>query len=271
MPRQDSYKSTVERFIGLVQANPVLYDANLPDHRDIEVLNDVWVNISEAMGSSSLDVDGWKKKWRNLRDTYVKQVKFDRIAQSNPALSTSKRKPWRFTQVMKFLDEFIEHKSNAFLPPVSFGDDGNESNGPSDRSDAGSGSCSDRSSVVSTESQRAINGVKVESPFSQLPPMTKPYMLPQNFPVKKARYTDSPVNEDYGTEPTVNFGRHDQPRFVPSEDSDGDEAFFESCALRIKKMPAQTRSFLKLQISQLFVNAENPYIPPLPITPLPSH
>ena len=49
-----------------------------------------------------------------------------------------------------------------------------------------------------------------------------------------------------------------------------EEAFFESCAFRMKRLPLQTRSFLQLQISQLFVNAENPGLPPVPITPLPS-
>lgn len=50
-----------------------------------------------------------------------------------------------------------------------------------------------------------------------------------------------------------------------------EDAFFKSCALRAKKLPFQTRSFLQLQITQLFVNAENPELPPIPITPLPSH
>ena len=48
-----------------------------------------------------------------------------------------------------------------------------------------------------------------------------------------------------------------------------EDVFFESCALRIKKLPPSVRSFLQLQISQLFINAENPQLQ-IPITPLPA-
>ena len=50
---------------------------------------------------------------------------------------------------------------------------------------------------------------------------------------------------------------------------DADDMFFDSCALRCKKLPATTRSFLQLQVSQLFFNAENPHMPQVQITPLP--
>ena len=56
------------------------------------------------------------------------------------------------------------------------------------------------------------------------------------------------------------------------EKRSADDAFFESCALRMQKIPPKLRAYLQLQISQLFLNAENysdPQLPQLPITPLP--
>ncbi|KAI0223772.1 hypothetical protein LSAT2_025097 [Lamellibrachia satsuma] len=50
---------------------------------------------------------------------------------------------------------------------------------------------------------------------------------------------------------------------------DADDVFYESCALRSKKLPATTQSFLQLQVSQLFFNAENPLMLPVQITPVP--
>lgn len=50
---------------------------------------------------------------------------------------------------------------------------------------------------------------------------------------------------------------------------DQEDVFFESCALRMKKMDPQTKSYLQLQISTLFCNAENQDRPPIPISPLP--
>lgn len=53
------------------------------------------------------------------------------------------------------------------------------------------------------------------------------------------------------------------------EEKTVEDVFFETCVLRMKKLPATMQSFLQLQISQLFLNAENPQLPQLPITPLP--
>ena len=49
----------------------------------------------------------------------------------------------------------------------------------------------------------------------------------------------------------------------------GDEAFIESCAFRIKKLPPSVRSFPQLQVSRFFLNVENPQLQ-MPITPLPA-
>lgn len=49
--------------------------------------------------------DGWKKKWRNLRDTYMKKKK-DNATKSGQA--ASRKKPWLFFDILTFLDEFIE-------------------------------------------------------------------------------------------------------------------------------------------------------------------
>ena len=64
--------------------------------------------------------------------------------------------------------------------------------------------------------------------------------------------------------------RHQLARLI-EEDNTVEDAFFQTCALRMKKLPAATKSYLQLQITQLFANAENPQLPPLPITPLPGH
>ena len=48
------------------------------------------------------------------------------------------------------------------------------------------------------------------------------------------------------------------------------DAFFESCALRMEKLPQKIQSFVQLQISQIFINAENPTLQ-MQITPLPQH
>ena len=56
---------------------------------------------------------------------------------------------------------------------------------------------------------------------------------------------------------------------VAGAERDPEQLLFDSFALRMKKLPKQVQSFIQLQISQLFFNAENPDLPPIPITPLP--
>ena len=50
-----------------------------------------------------------------------------------------------------------------------------------------------------------------------------------------------------------------------------EEVFFETCVLRMKKLPSTTKSFIQLQISQEFVNVDNLPLPPIPIAPLPTN
>ena len=60
---------------------------------------------------------------------------------------------------------------------------------------------------------------------------------------------------------------------VLSQNQDGskgpDDLLFASYAARLGKLPAQIQTYVKLQLSQLFFNAENRDAPPIPITPLP--
>lgn len=45
-----------------------------------------------------------------------------------------------------------------------------------------------------------------------------------------------------------------------------EECFFDTCVLRMQKLPEATRSLLQLQISQIFFNAENPNLTPVSLT-----
>ena len=54
-----------------------------------------------------------------------------------------------------------------------------------------------------------------------------------------------------------------------AQDRTAEDAFFESCSIRMRNLPPQSRSYLQLQISQLFFNAENPQLPPVQVTPKP--
>ncbi|KAL4149106.1 hypothetical protein QTP88_003121 [Uroleucon formosanum] len=61
-----------EALIGLVENNTVIFDSGHKKYKDIYFKDNIWKNISQEVGRSS---DDCKKRWRNIRDTYMKQKK----------------------------------------------------------------------------------------------------------------------------------------------------------------------------------------------------
>lgn len=60
-----------------------------------------------------------------------------------------------------------------------------------------------------------------------------------------------------------------QEQLTEKSARDPEDLQFSCFAMRLKKLPSQIQSLVQLQISQLFFNAENRDLPPVPITPLP--
>ena len=52
--------------------------------------------------------DFWKKRWRTLRDTYVRKRREVKTKKSGSGTSDTKK--WKFMDVMQFLDEFTEEQ-----------------------------------------------------------------------------------------------------------------------------------------------------------------
>ena len=50
---------------------------------------------------------------------------------------------------------------------------------------------------------------------------------------------------------------------------DATDLLFENLAMRMKMLPVDTQSFVQIQLAQIFFNAENRNLEPMPVTPLP--
>ena len=50
--------------------------------------------------------DEWKKKWRNLRDTYMKQRKY--VNSTNSDEGAKKKRKWRYFDLMQFIEPYVE-------------------------------------------------------------------------------------------------------------------------------------------------------------------
>ena len=128
-----------------------------------------------------------------------------------------------------------------------------------------------RASVISFGCQSNVSASGY-GPGSPTVPAVRESSLPsKKRPAKKARRgEDSSI--DSALQGLIADHRRNQEKvdqLATSNDPDGDDTFLSSYGNRMKNLPAQTKSFLRLQIAQLFFNAENPDMDPIPVTPLP--
>ncbi|KAK7895209.1 hypothetical protein WMY93_020534 [Mugilogobius chulae] len=94
--------------ITAVFAKPVLYNVTLKDYRDRLKKDIAWRRTSEEVG---LSVDICKKRWKSLRDTYMKERRKAKEKRSGSAAGSAKK--WRFFEVLTFLDRFISPRETS--------------------------------------------------------------------------------------------------------------------------------------------------------------
>ncbi|XP_059173931.1 uncharacterized protein LOC131954339 isoform X2 [Physella acuta] len=234
-----------EKLIELVRQNHALYDATCHEHKDVQFIQGIWSGIAIEMGRSNMDGCEWKKKWRNLRDTYVKKKK-------GILLSGRAVKNWRFMDTMSFLEPFIDDtafQSDPSTQPLMSEDDYSDT-------------------VSIKEEDTSSTSARIDIICRQSSPELEPTPRSTKADVhrKRTRYS---ANADL-----IWKGHERKDLLDPAADPDlgpksAARAFFESCAMRMEKLPVRCQSYLQLQVSQLFFNAENPDVPPVDIIPIP--
>ena len=87
-----------ESLIDLVHQYPALWDKQNSKYKDSNYKDAKWREITEILGVLKDDVI---KKWKSLRDTYVRHKNIK--AKSGDGLSDSKPR-WKYYVIMSFLD-----------------------------------------------------------------------------------------------------------------------------------------------------------------------
>ncbi|KAI8738685.1 transcription factor Adf-1 isoform X2 [Biomphalaria glabrata] len=235
-----------EKLIELVRQNRALYDPSYQDHKDVNHLHNIWLTVAMDMGKPAMDGMEWKKKWRNLRDTYVKKIRG--IRQN---VNVAAMKNWRFFEHMSFLEPFLE--DNILRDETS------------------------SHALVSEDTISDTASIKEEEDAS---PPEGPTELSLKLPLAtetKLRAKKRPRLETFDSNEDQWRGNDRAPYISEASVSEcysarsATQIFFDSCTLRLERLPARTQSFLQFQIAQLFFNAENPDLNPVPIMPLPEH
>lgn len=100
-----------ELLISCVQARPPLWDSRLPiKDRSKTIRDNLWTEIFQEFGENpNFPLDFLIKKWRNLRDTYVR-LKGEYTPSGSAAI---KKKKWEYIDVMSFLNDTISYKTTV--------------------------------------------------------------------------------------------------------------------------------------------------------------
>ncbi|XP_036405031.1 transcription factor Adf-1-like [Megalops cyprinoides] len=98
-----------EQLITAVSNNPELYNCTHQAYKDKNRKRGAWVRISEIIG---IPPDDCRKKWKNLRDTYRREMAKEQERGRSGAAATTQR-PWRYSAIMGFLNPFLESRPNS--------------------------------------------------------------------------------------------------------------------------------------------------------------
>ncbi|BES91467.1 MADF [Nesidiocoris tenuis] len=92
------------KFIGLVQANPILWDVACTQYRRTDYKEMIWEQVVQDMGKPGLTVELAKKKWTLLRDSYRRNCrKVTSTTRTGAGTSDIFTPRWKYYESMAFL------------------------------------------------------------------------------------------------------------------------------------------------------------------------
>uniref|UniRef100_A0A3B5KQU0 MADF domain-containing protein n=1 Tax=Takifugu rubripes TaxID=31033 RepID=A0A3B5KQU0_TAKRU len=231
-----------DKLISAVFNYPELYNVTIPDYRCTDSRASAWRNISIALGLPS---DECKRKWKNMRDRYLKEVRMEIKSKKQGEIVPSK---WKYRQLMDFIAPFAGTRS--CVADIC----GNDDHDNPDESGSTEGENAP-SELVKTP--QPLGKVAVSQPdlkphvafVPQLPSLSQDVQVgPQSGSAKlqsAAQSLQSPSKwpKDNGGAP-------------PNRPRDEDELFMLSFVPALKRLAPQKRCETKIKIQQIMYEAE---------------
>ncbi|XP_078488996.1 uncharacterized protein LOC144746103 [Ciona intestinalis] len=97
---------SIEKLIEEIRAQPDIYDVKCPKYSNRDFQDISWKKIAAEIG---YDVNTCKKQWTTLRNTYVQNLRENKVGPSDSG--TSMKCQWYLADKMSFLQPFIKHRS----------------------------------------------------------------------------------------------------------------------------------------------------------------
>uniref|UniRef100_A0A3P9P666 Transcription factor Adf-1-like n=1 Tax=Poecilia reticulata TaxID=8081 RepID=A0A3P9P666_POERE len=236
---------------------PELYNVTLPNYRCTESRINAWRNISMALAHEC------KRKWKNLRDRYLKEVRMELKGKKQGEFVQSK---WKYRQLMNFIAPFTG--SRVGVTDIC----GNSDNNPDHESVSAEGDAtlseSTKTSIkvsTSPSEQKAPLAFVTQLPaLSQDTELTQLAMVAKMPPVsqitptsttgrKRTLLPETPQSTDLSNKWPVKEGGGPCPAKMRQDE---DELFLLSFVPALKRLAPQKRCETKMKIQQLMYEAE---------------
>ncbi|XP_054614054.1 transcription factor Adf-1-like [Dunckerocampus dactyliophorus] len=228
---------------------PELYNVTLNNYRHTESRTNAWRNISTSVG---LPVDECKKKWKNLRDRYLKEVRLEMRNKKQGELGQSK---WKYRQLMNFIAPFTGSRSS--VADMCTDDDNGEHESGSMEDQTTPSEKAKTPPISKTAGGQADTKPLAGFVTQLLSPDTQTANMPQapqtgKIGRKRRPVKDHPPSAASPTKWVVTESSHS----FPSRPRDEDELFLLSFVPALKRLAPQKRCETKMKIQQIMYEAE---------------
>ncbi|XP_018526772.1 uncharacterized protein LOC108879841 isoform X1 [Lates calcarifer] len=249
---------------------PELYNVTLPNYRCTESRANAWRNISIVLGIPSEEC---KRKWKNMRDRYLKEVRMEIKSKKQGEIVQSR---WKYRQLMNFIAPFTGSRSG--VADICGSNDDDHDN-PDNESGSAEGETPSSEAVKTPQSVMKVPAsqpdLKPQVAFvTQLPSMSQDTQMaqlavmaklpssPQIAPVSKTGRKRRLVQDSLSspssqrTPSPTKWLVKDNGTSFPTRPRDEDELFLLSFVPALKRLAPQKRCETKIKIQQIMYEAE---------------
>ncbi|ROL48212.1 Transcription factor Adf-1 [Anabarilius grahami] len=236
-----------DRAIVAVCGHPELYDVSSYFYRDSNKKDLAWKRISEEIGQSE---DLCRKRWKSLRDTYLKERRKETEKRSGSAAESAKR--WKYSAVLSFLDPFVSPGETS----------GNMESRDRDEQTTGYDHPDQAEAAGLSETGEPTDFLECSEPGSPPPEPESP--MPEPAAASPAQAGPSSAAAAVPTVPPSRRRRRPREESIFEKEllsalrsrpqpppCSEDEHFLLSLLPSLQKLPPQTKEFVKFQMHKL--------------------
>ena len=100
-------EDTQEVFIEVIRSFPCLWNMAPKEYKDVRLKENAWKAVSQKSG---IDIDECKKRWKSLRDKFVRELKLIKKKKVSGTSGPPPTSDWPYFTVMSFIQDTVRHR-----------------------------------------------------------------------------------------------------------------------------------------------------------------